>query len=97
MPTYVTLYNWTQEGIKNIKQSPERLDAAKEAVKAMGGEVIAFYVTQGQYDMVTISEAPDSKTAAKVALALASQGAIRGQTLRAYTEDEYREILAELP
>jgi len=97
MPTYVTLYNWTQEGIKNIKQSPERLDAAKEAVKAMGGEVIAFYVTQGQYDMVTISEAPDCKTAAKVALAVASKGAVRGQTLRAYTEDEYREILAELP
>ena len=97
MPTYVTLYNWTQEGIKNVKQSPERLDAAKEAVKAMGGEVIAFYVTQGQYDMVTISEAPDCKTAAKVALAIASQGAVRGQTLRAYTEDEYREVIAELP
>ena len=97
MPTYVTLYNWTQEGIKNVKQSPERLDAAKEAVKAMGGEVIAFYMTQGQYDMVTISKAPDCKTAAKVALALASQGAVRGQTLRAYTEDEYREVLAELP
>jgi len=68
-----------------------------EAVKAMGGEVKAFYVTQGQYDMVTISEAPDCKTAAKVALALASKGSVRGQTLRAYTEEEYREIIAELP
>jgi len=97
MPTYVTLYNWTQEGIKDIKDSPARLDAAVEAVKAMGGEVKAFYMTQGQFDMVTITEAPDCMTAAKVALALASEGSVRGQTLRAYTEEEYREVVAELP
>lgn len=97
MPTYVTLYNWTQEGIKNVKDSPNRLDAAKQAVEAMGGTVKAFYMTQGQYDMVTITEAPDCKTAAKIALSLASGGSVRGQTLRAYTEDEYREVLAELP
>lgn len=97
MPTYITLYNWTDEGIKNVKQSPERLNAAKEAVQAMGGEVKGFYMVQGRYDLVTISEAPDCKTTAKIALALASQGAVRGETMRAYTEDEYREILGDLP
>jgi uncharacterized protein with GYD domain len=54
-------------------------------------------MTQGQFDMVTITEAPDCKTAAKIALSLASQGSVRGQTLRAYTEEEYWEVLAELP
>ena len=97
MPTYVTLYNWTQEGIKNLKDSPERLEAAKKAVEAMGGAVKGFYMTQGQYDMVTITEAPDCKAAAKIALSLASKGSVRGQTLRAYTEEEYVEVISELP
>ncbi len=97
MPLYITLYRWTQEGIKNIKESPERLKKAKEAVKAMGGDVKGFYMTQGQYDMVTISEASDCKATAKIALALASQGMVRGETMRAYDEDEFREVIAELP
>ena len=97
MSTYVTLYSWTEEGIKNIKESPARLEAAKEAVKAMGGEVKGFYLTQGEFDMVVISEAPDCKTAAKMALSLASKGSVRSRTMRAYTEEEYREIIAELP
>jgi uncharacterized protein with GYD domain len=91
------MYNWTQEGVKDIKESPARLSAAMDAVKAMGGEVKGFYMTQGQFDMVVISEAPDCKTAAKVALTLASKGSVRSQTMRAYTEEEYREIIAELP
>lgn len=97
MPTYVTLYNWTQSGIENIKESPARLDAAKEAVQALGGKVVGFYLVQGRFDMVVVSEAPDDEAAAKVALALGSKGSVRSETMRAYTEDEYRKLISELP
>ena len=97
MPSYITLYNWTQKGIEEIKESPARLDAAKAAVQAMGGKVVGFYLVQGRYDMVVISEGPDDETAAKTALAIGSKGSVRSETMRAYTEDEYRKIISELP
>jgi len=97
MPTYITLYRWTQQGAENIKESPGRLDAAKQAMREMGAELRAFYLTMGQYDMMAIWEAPDDETAAKAALALGSKGAVRSETLRAFTEDEYRRIIPALP
>jgi uncharacterized protein with GYD domain len=97
MATYIVLTNYTQQGIANIKESPSRLDAAREAIKAMGGELKAFYLTMGRYDAVSIVEAPDDETIAKLALAIGSQGAIGTETLRAFTEDEYRQIIAGLP
>lgn len=96
MPTYITLFQWTQKGIENVKDSPKRLDKAKEAIKAAGGKMEAFYLTMGQYDMVSISEAPSDEAFAKTMLALASGGAIRTQTLRAFTEDEYRKLIGSL-
>ena len=97
MPTYITLYNWTQKGIEQVKESPARLDAAKQAVEAMGGKVVGFYMVQGRYDMVVVSEGPNDEMVAKVALMLGSQGSIRSETMRAYTEKEYRKIISELP
>ena len=97
MPTYITLINYTQQGVTNMKESPARLDAAKQAFKAVGGELRAFYLTLGQYDAIVISEGPDDETAATLALAIGAQGAIRTQTMRAFTEDEYRKIVAALP
>ena len=96
MPTYVLLLNWTQQGIQNIKDSPSRLDQARQAVQAAGGEMSDFYMTLGQYDMVGIVKAPDDAAFAKVMLAIASHGGVRSQTLRAFTEDEYREIVGGL-
>lgn len=97
MATYITLVRWTQKGIENIKQSPARLDAAKQAFRAMGGELKEFYLVMGQYDMVVIGEGPDDETASKLALTIASRGEIRTETLRAFTEEEYRKIIAALP
>jgi uncharacterized protein with GYD domain len=97
MPTYITLFNWTQKGVENVKDSPKRLDKAKEAVKAAGGKMQAFYMTMGQYDGVTISEAPNDEAYARTMLALASVGAIKTETLRAFTEDEYRKLIGSLP
>jgi uncharacterized protein with GYD domain len=97
MPTYVTLLRFTQQGVEKIKESPARLDRAKAAVKAAGGELKAFYLTMGQYDAVVISEAPSDEAYTTTILAIASAGAVRTETLRAFTEDEYRKIIAALP
>ena len=97
MPTYISLLRYTQQGVQNIKESPARLDAAKKAFKAMGGELKQWYLVLGQYDAVVISEGPDDETAAKLALAIGSQGNIRTETFRAFTEDEFRELIAALP
>jgi len=97
MPTVITLVNWTQQGIENVKESPARLDAAKEAFRAAGAEVKGFYLVMGRYDMVLIGEVPDDETVAKLALAIGSGGNVRTETLRAFTEDEYRKIIAALP
>jgi uncharacterized protein with GYD domain len=85
------------KGNENIKDSPNRLDIAKQAFQAAGAEMTQFYLTMGRYDIVAIGEAPDDTTAAKLALTLGSAGAIRTETLRAFTEDDYRGIIAALP
>jgi uncharacterized protein with GYD domain len=97
MPTYVVLLRYTQQGISTIKDSPRRLDAAKAAMKAAGGEIKAYYLTMGRCDAVLIAEAPDDTTLAKVLLATAAQGNIQTETLRAFPEAEFRTIIAGLP
>ena len=97
MPTYITMLRYTQLGIKNIKQSPGRLDAAKKAFKAVGAEVKDYYMVMGQYDAIVICEAPDDDTMAKLALTTGSQGNVHTETVRAFTEDEYRKLITGLP
>ena len=97
MPTYITLGQWTQQGIEKVKESPARLEAFKQLVKSAGGEVKEFYMVTGQYDIVVISEAPNDDAMARVALAVASKGSVKTETLRAFTEHEYRKIIAGLP
>ena len=97
MPTYISLLRFTQQGVQNIKESPARLDSAKKGFEAMGAKVLAFYLVMGQYDAVLVAEAPDDETVAKLALSTGSLGAIRTETFRAFTEDEYRKLIAGLP
>lgn len=97
MPTYISLLRYTQQGIAAIQQSPARLDAAKELYRRAGGELKAFYLTMGQYDAVVIAELPDDVVGAKLALAVGAQGNVRTETLRAFTEQEFRRTVAELP
>ena len=97
MPTYIILLHYTQQGIGDIKESPKRLDAAKQAFRAMGAELKQWYLVMGQYDAVVIGEAPDDETVMKIALSIGARGAIRTETLRAFTEDEYRKLIAALP
>lgn len=97
MPTYIILINYTQKGIESVKESPVRLDAAKQLFKAMGAEMKQFFLVTGRYDIVVIAEAPDDATVAKISLAIGSKGAIRTETFRAFTEGEYRDIIQALP
>ena len=97
MATYIMLVRYTQKGIEDIKESPARRDRSKEAFKAVGAEVKEVYLVLGQYDIVVVAEAPDDETIAKAALSIGSVGASRTETLRAFTEAEYRKIIAALP
>lgn len=97
MPTYISLISYTDQGIRNIKDSPKRLDAAKNLIKGLGGELKGFYLTLGQYDIITIAEAPSDDAMAKFVLALSSAGNVRTTTLKAFPEAEYRKIIQGLP
>ena len=97
MPTYVVLNNWTDQGIRSVKDSPKRLDATRKAIEAAGGKVLGYYLTMGRYDSVLIVEGPSDEVAAALALSAGSQGSIRTETLKAFPEDEYRNIIARIP
>jgi uncharacterized protein with GYD domain len=97
MPVYVTLLRFTQKGIESIREAPARLDAAKEVYRAAGAKLKEFYLVTGRYDAVVIAEAPDDETAAKVSLTIGSKGNVRSETSRAFSEEEYRRIVAGLP
>src|SRR5712692_5173602 len=97
MATYITLLKYTEQGIKTIKESPSRLEKARQLLKSLGGELKSFHLVQGRYDAIVISEAPDDEVAAKFALASGSQGNVRTETTRAFTEEEYRRIISGLP
>jgi uncharacterized protein with GYD domain len=97
MATYFALASWTEHGIKNVKESPRRLDAAKELARKFGVELKEFYMTMGPYDMLVRLEAPDDAALAKFVLALSSSGAVHTTTLKAFTEAEYRQVIGALP
>ncbi len=96
MGIYIALTNWTEQGIKSIKDSPGRVDGARALAKKYGCEMTHFFMTIGPYDMVAMLEAPDDDSAAEFMLALSSSGNIRTTTLKAFSEDAYRKIIAGL-
>jgi uncharacterized protein with GYD domain len=96
MATYISFINFTQKGVETIKDGPRRLDAARQAFRAAGAELKAFYLVMGQYDAVVISEAPNDEVVARVALSTAAMGNVRTTTSRAFTEEEYRKITASM-
>jgi uncharacterized protein with GYD domain len=97
MPTYISMLRYTEQGISSVKDGPARLDAAKEAYRKAGGELKALYLTMGQYDLVAIAELPNDEAVARMALAIGGQGNLRSETMRAFTETEFRKIVGSLP
>jgi uncharacterized protein with GYD domain len=96
MAIFVTLVRFTEHGLQGIKDGPSRLEQAREDYRAVGAELKEFYLTLGSYDAIAIIEAPDAETIAKMSLRIGARGNSRSETLRAFSEAEYREIIASL-
>ncbi|MFB6152807.1 MAG: GYD domain-containing protein [Halodesulfurarchaeum sp.] len=97
MPTYITLVEYTEEGVTEFDEHPERLEDAKRLLESLGGEIKHFYLTMGQYDGVVVSELPDDEAATQAAIGVSQAGAVRTETMRAFEEDEIRELIEGLP
>ena len=97
MPAYITLINFTEQGIKDSKNAVNRARAVEKAIEAVGGRKIGVWWTLGQYDMVYIAEGPDDETAARLLLQMGMQGNVRTITMRAFSEEEMESIVAGLP
>ena len=97
MQTYIILLNLTDQGIRAIKDAPQRIEEGIKGFEAMGGKVIDVYAVCGRYDYVAIGEAPNEKVAMTFALALGSQGDVRTESLMAFTKEEFAEIVKKLP
>ena len=95
MPTYISLINWTEKGIGQFGDTVDRAEAGKQLAAKLGGSLKEIYWTIGPYDIVAISEAPDDESATAFALALGSQGNVRTTTMRAFSGDEMRGIIAK--
>jgi uncharacterized protein with GYD domain len=97
MPAYVTLGNFTEQGIKDVKHTVDRAQMVKKATEAAGGRVIGIWWLMGQYDFILIAEAPDDITASRLLLASGMQGNSRSTTLRALSEEEMAKTISGLP
>jgi len=97
MPTYVLLMNLTEQGLKTIKEAPARIEMNTKALEAAGGKMIGFYTVMGQYDYVAIAEVPSDEVGMTQLLTLGMLGNIRTTTLKAFTTEEFAEIVKRLP
>ena len=96
MPTYVALFNWTDQGIRNVRDTVERYDRATELAEKHGVRLEQIYWTVGPYDIAAIAEAPDDESVSAFLLELSSAGNLRTTTLRAYNREEMSGILERL-
>ncbi|MCP3396218.1 MULTISPECIES: GYD domain-containing protein [unclassified Bradyrhizobium] len=96
MVTYVVLSNFTDQGVRNVKDSPKRADAFKEMAKTFGVTVKEIVWTQGRYDVVTILEAPDEAAAMSLSLSLSALGNVRTETLRAFSAADMTNIVGKM-
>jgi len=96
MPAYISLSNWTGQGLSNVKDTVKRARQIEQALEAAGGRKIGIWWTMGQYDAVLIFEAPDDETAARLLISNAMQGFVHSATLRAFSEEEMEGIIGKL-
>ena len=97
MPMYVVLANWTEQGIRNVKDTVTRAGQVQAAAEQSGGRLVGSWWTQGAYDVVALFDFPDDETASAAALAVGMAGNARTQTMRAYTAEEMQRIIQKLP
>jgi uncharacterized protein with GYD domain len=96
MPTYVSLVKWTDQGIRTAKATVDRAEQNRQAIEAASGRVTGVWWTQGAYDVVVVSEWPDEDSAMAFLLRVGMAGDIRTETLRAFSAEDMRRILAKL-
>ena len=97
MPYYIGLGRWTEQGVKNAKDSPKRVASAKALIEKNGGTFHGIYYTLGEYDFVALLECPSDEVAAQIVMSIAGQGSVRFTTMRAFTLEEAEKIFAKLP
>jgi uncharacterized protein with GYD domain len=97
MPIWVSLVNLTDQGIRDIKHGPERLEEAAKRIEEVGGKLIGFYLTMGDYDYVTIVEGPSDEVAMTFLMGMGAAGNIRTKTLKAFTLDEFKAMVKGVP
>ena len=97
MPGYMVFYKYTQQGIATIKQGPERTKQTRAEAEKMGIRMVGVWLTMGEYDVVAIFDAPDDKTMASLVLDIAKKGNVTTKTVRAFSEEEFAEIVGRLP
>jgi uncharacterized protein with GYD domain len=96
MATFILLADYTDSGFRHVKDSPKRLDAAREAAAKLGVQIRDFYLCMGGHDIVAVIEAANDEAMAGFVLSLAGVGAVRTTTLKAFDERQYREIIGAL-
>jgi uncharacterized protein with GYD domain len=96
MPTFIIMMNWTEQGIRNVKAAPKRAAAAKEMAKKVGVEIKQTYLTNGQFDLVSIVESASGDNIAKFCMQVGALGNVRTSTVRAWSQDEYMKLISEL-
>lgn len=96
MPKYISLVNWTDQGIRSYAETTTRAAAAGDLAQRLGGEMTDIYWTMGQYDLVAVGDFPDDESSTAFLLALCSQGNVRSSTLRAFSADEFDRIVGRL-
>ena len=94
---FICSINWTDQGIRNVKDSPKRAQAARDLAKNLGVEMKELYLTSGDTDLVTILEAANGDNVAKFAMAISAMGNVRTRTARAWTQAEMQKLISELP
>ena len=97
MPTFILSLNWTDQGIRAVKDAPVRAQAARELAKKVGVEIKEVYLTSGDRDLLVVVDTPNGDNVTKFALALGSQGNVRTSTARAWPESEFQKLISELP
>lgn len=97
MATFILTLDWTDQGIRNLKEAPKRSEAAKALAKKVGVEIKEVYLTTGAHDILLLAEAPLGDHITKFALAVASLGNVRTSTSRAWPEAEWTKLISELP
>jgi uncharacterized protein with GYD domain len=96
MATYLLLCNWTDQGIRNIKEAPQRRQRATQLAEQLGCKIIGVFMTMGAYDLALRVEAPDDETIARLALSIGAQGNLRTTTLKAFPPEEFERIIGSL-